>query len=88
MCWQLWVRNSFFITHHHHGSSLDIQTAFGIMLGFSANLALEEVGNIAWRLQIGSAFLPAVPLVIGIYFCPGTLIHSYPSCDAFLIDIF
>lgn len=24
----------------------------------------------AWRLQIGSAFIPAVPLAIGIYFCP------------------
>ncbi|GLB43015.1 putative major facilitator superfamily, sugar transporter (TC 2.A.1.1) family protein [Lyophyllum shimeji] len=45
-------------------------TAFGIMLGFSANLALFQVGNIAWRLQIGSAFLPAVPLTIGIFFCP------------------
>jgi len=46
-------------------------TAFGIFLGFCANLAVNEVGAIAWRLQIGSAFLPAVPLTIGIYFCPG-----------------
>ena len=45
--------------------------AFGIFLGFCANLALYQVGPIAWRLQLGSAFLPAVPLVIGIYFCPG-----------------
>ena len=45
-------------------------TAFGIFLGFAANLAVNEVGNIAWRLQIGSAFLPAVPLTIGIFFCP------------------
>jgi hypothetical protein len=28
------------------------------------------VGKIAWRLQVGSAFIPAVPLLIGIYFCP------------------
>jgi len=27
-------------------------------------------GAIAWRLQLGSAFVPAVPLVLGIYFCP------------------
>lgn len=47
------------------------QTAFGIFLGFCANLALYQVGTIAWRLQLGSAFLPAVPLAIGIYFCPG-----------------
>lgn len=45
-------------------------TAFGILLGFSANLAVADVGRIAWRLQLGSAFIPAVPLLIGIYFCP------------------
>ncbi|KAF8344415.1 sugar transporter [Amanita rubescens] len=45
-------------------------TAFGIMLGFSANLVFYHVGTIAWRLQIASAFLPAVPLTMGIYFCP------------------
>jgi hypothetical protein len=45
-------------------------TAFGIFLGFCANLAVYQVGEIAWRLQIGSAFIPAVPLTIGIYFCP------------------
>ncbi|CAF9916300.1 MAG: hypothetical protein HETSPECPRED_002817 [Heterodermia speciosa] len=44
--------------------------AFGIFLGFTANLILFQVGTIAWRLQFGSAFLPAVPLLIGIYFCP------------------
>lgn len=48
------------------------QTAFGIFLGFCANLILYRVGNIAWRLQLASAFLPAVPLVLGIYLCPGT----------------
>lgn len=31
---------------------------------------MYKVGNIAWRLQIGSAFIPAVPLLIGIFFCP------------------
>lgn len=46
-------------------------TAFGILLGFLANLAVYNTGVIAWRLQIGSAFIPAVPLAIGIYFCPG-----------------
>jgi hypothetical protein len=47
------------------------------MLGFSANLALQGTGNIAWRLELGSAFLPAIPLIIGIYFCPGTSIHLF-----------
>lgn len=45
-------------------------TAFGIFLGFCANLAVYNAGAIAWRLQLGSAFIPAVPLVIGVYFCP------------------
>ncbi|KAJ7928599.1 hypothetical protein B0H13DRAFT_1968080 [Mycena leptocephala] len=45
-------------------------TAFGIFLGFTANLVLYRVGSIAWRLQLGSAFLPAIPLLIGVYFCP------------------
>lgn len=44
--------------------------AFGIFMGFSANLALYQTGRIAWRLQLGSAFIPAVPLIIGIFFCP------------------
>ncbi|KAL2363587.1 hypothetical protein RJZ56_003515 [Blastomyces dermatitidis] len=45
-------------------------TAFGILLGFSANLAVKDTGNISWRLQLGSAFIPAVPLVIGVFWCP------------------
>jgi MFS family permease len=50
--------------------SWQVWTAFGIFLGTSANLAVKDVGAIAWRLQLASAFIPAVPLVIGIYFCP------------------
>jgi MFS family permease len=45
-------------------------TAFGIFLGFCANLVVADVPKIGWRLQFGSAFIPAVPLVLGIYFCP------------------
>jgi hypothetical protein len=50
--------------------SWQMWTAFGIFLGFCANLAVKDAGRIAWRLQIGSAFIPAVPLLLGIYFCP------------------
>ena len=35
-----------------------------------ANLVFANSGDIAWRLQLGSAFVPAVPLVLGIWFCP------------------
>jgi MFS family permease len=51
--------------------SWQVWTAFGIFLGTCANLAVKDTGaNLAWRLQLGSAFIPAVPLLIGIYFCP------------------
>ncbi|KAE9366242.1 hypothetical protein N431DRAFT_562845 [Stipitochalara longipes BDJ] len=50
--------------------SWQMWTAFGIFLGFCANLAVYNTGSISWRLQLGSAFIPAVPLVIGIFFCP------------------
>ncbi|KAG5287437.1 sugar transporter [Histoplasma capsulatum G186AR] len=45
-------------------------TAFGIFLGFCANLAVKDTGDVSWRLQLGSAFLPAVPLVLGVFWCP------------------
>jgi MFS family permease len=51
--------------------SWQMWTAFGALLGFCANLAVSKVGPIAWRLQIGSALLPAIPLLAGIYCCPG-----------------
>jgi MFS family permease len=50
--------------------SWQLWTAFGIFLGTCANLAVVNVGSITWRLQLGSAFIPAVPLVLGIWFCP------------------
>lgn len=50
--------------------SWQLWTAFGIFLGFSANLAVKDTGKISWRLQLGSAFIPAVPLLFGVYFCP------------------
>jgi MFS family permease len=50
--------------------SWQLWTAFGIFLGISANLALAHIGKNAWRLQLGSAFIPTIPLLIGIYMCP------------------
>ncbi|KAL3422827.1 hypothetical protein PVAG01_04574 [Phlyctema vagabunda] len=50
--------------------SWQVWTAFGILLGTCANLVFVDTGDIAWRLQLGSAFVVAIPLVIGIYFCP------------------
>jgi MFS family permease len=50
--------------------SWQMWTAFGIFLGTCANLAVADTGALSWRLQLGSAFIPAVPLVLGVFFCP------------------
>ncbi|KAG5971331.1 hypothetical protein E4U58_000102 [Claviceps cyperi] len=42
----------------------------GIFLGFAANVIVKDTGKIAWRLQFGSAFIPSLILMIGIFFCP------------------
>lgn len=42
----------------------------GIFLGFAANVIVKDTGDIAWRLQLGSAFIPSFILMLGIWFCP------------------
>jgi sugar porter (SP) family MFS transporter len=42
----------------------------GIFLGFCANVIVKDTGDISWRLQLGSAFIPSLLLAIGIFFCP------------------
>lgn len=44
--------------------------ALGIFLGFCANVIVKDTGDIAWRLQLGSAFIPSLILGLGIFFCP------------------
>lgn len=39
-------------------------------MGTAFNLAVWNAGDIGWRLQLGSAFIPAVPLAALVYFCP------------------
>lgn len=39
-------------------------------MGFAANVIVKDVGDIAWRLQFGSAFIPSFILMAGIFFCP------------------
>lgn len=49
--------------------SWQMWTAFGIMFGTAFNLAVyNHVHN--WRLMLGAPFIPAVPLLVLIYFCP------------------
>ncbi|KAF9872285.1 sugar transporter [Colletotrichum karsti] len=42
----------------------------GIFLGFCANVIVKDTGDISWRLQLGSAFIPSFVLGAGIFFCP------------------
>ncbi|KAH0423886.1 sugar transporter [Colletotrichum camelliae] len=42
----------------------------GIFLGFCANVIVKDTGDISWRLQLGSAFIPSFVLAAGIFFCP------------------
>ncbi|KAK5130898.1 hypothetical protein LTR08_001561 [Meristemomyces frigidus] len=44
--------------------------AFGIFLGFTANLVVSHVGHTAWRWQIASSVLPTIVLLSLIYVCP------------------
>lgn len=44
--------------------------AFGIFLGFTANLVVSQIGPLSWRFQMASSFLPAVCLLTLIWFIP------------------
>ena len=52
--------------------SWQMWTAFGIFLGFVANVAVYEYGfgEEAWRWQLGAPFLPVVPLLGMVWLCP------------------
>ncbi|KAI9456302.1 MFS sugar transporter [Russula earlei] len=67
-------------------------TAFGIMLGYVADLAFFKIpdhGNIHglnWRLMLGSAGVPALFLIAQVFFCPESprwLISKGLYVDAF-----
>ncbi|KAJ5466678.1 hypothetical protein N7539_009407 [Penicillium diatomitis] len=50
-----------------------VSTAFGIMLGYAADLIFYEVGGssgLNWRLMMASAMLPALVVCCFVFFCP------------------
>ncbi|CAO1618652.1 unnamed protein product [Sympodiomycopsis kandeliae] len=51
-------------------ASWQLFVAFGLFIGYSANAVVAKTGTIAWRLQLGSAFIPALPMTLGIWFTP------------------
>jgi hypothetical protein len=67
MFWQLWVVAGWYIILVH---DMSLTFLTGIFLGFCANVIVKDTGKIAWRLQLGSAFIPSFVLGVGIFFCP------------------
>lgn len=45
-------------------------TAFGIFLGFTANLLVYGQGADTWRVQLAAPFIPTIPLLLTVYTCP------------------
>jgi hypothetical protein len=68
MFWQLWVVIGKEYCLPRSNVLLILFT--GIFLGFCANVIVKDVPRIAWRLQLGSAFIPSFILMCGIFFCP------------------
>jgi MFS family permease len=67
MGWQLFTTvgivlgfGEFSLWNAHDGSTADM---------LAANAILRNCGDITWRLQIGSSFIPAVPLALLIFLC-------------------
>lgn len=53
------------------GVSWQMFTAFGIFLGFLANVACYDLGpELTWRYQLGLPLLPTIPLLLLIFLCP------------------
>ncbi|EPE32227.1 MFS general substrate transporter [Glarea lozoyensis ATCC 20868] len=54
-------------------STWQLSDAFGIFLGFSANLAIQHMHareRIMWRVQIGVTLIPIIVLLFLVYFMP------------------
>lgn len=57
-------------------NKLQVWTAFGIMVGYAADLAFYKVKDVPgitglnWRLMMGSACLPAIIVVCFVFMCP------------------
>ncbi|KAF3056960.1 putative polyol transporter 1 [Trichoderma lentiforme] len=51
-------------------TSFQLWVSFGMFVGYCVNLIFYRVGKLAWRFQLASAFAPAIPVVIFVWFCP------------------
>lgn len=52
-------------------TSWQMFTAFGILLGFLANVAFYDFGRDSiWRCQLAAPLVPTIPLLLLVYLCP------------------
>ncbi|KAF2465801.1 uncharacterized protein BDR25DRAFT_378490 [Lindgomyces ingoldianus] len=51
-------------------TSFQLWVAFGIFIGQCSNLIFFRIGELAWRFQLAAAFVPAIPIVVFVWFCP------------------
>ncbi|KUI53369.1 putative polyol transporter 6 [Cytospora mali] len=51
-------------------TSFQLWVAFGILIGFCSNLVFYRIGPLAWRFQLAAAFVPAIPVLVFVWFCP------------------
>ena len=45
--------------------------------GFCSNLIFYRIGRLAWRFQLAAAFVPAIPILIFVWMCPGVYCSTY-----------
>lgn len=57
-------------------NSFIIWVSFGVLAGFCSNLIFYQIGPLAWRFQLAAAFVPAIPILVLVWFCPGM---KYPK---------
>lgn len=50
--------------------SWQMWTAFGIFVGFTANVAVYNYGPQTWRFQLAAPFIPTIPLLLTVFACP------------------
>lgn len=51
-------------------ASWQMACAFGIFIGFVANVAVYDFGPNTWRIQLAGPALTTIPLLVLIYICP------------------
>ncbi|QKX58225.1 uncharacterized protein TRUGW13939_05346 [Talaromyces rugulosus] len=51
-------------------TSFQLWVSFGMFVGYCTNLIFFRIGRLAWRFQLAAAFVPAIPVLIFVWFCP------------------